>query len=145
MKKDIKLNQQNGYFDIAVENGDFANEDGFDTAIWVSLFTDARATLSQVLLPEKRRGWLGNITFDEQLGGFLWLVEQRRLTQDTLNETVDYARKSLNYLVDDNIVSKIEVEGEIVPKRGIAITILITTLDGSTSQHYVEMWKYTGN
>ena len=49
-KRDIKLFQENGFFDIGIENGDFIAEDGFDTAIWVSLFTDARADESQVVL-----------------------------------------------------------------------------------------------
>lgn len=148
MKKDIKLELQNGYFDVAIEDGDFANEDGFDTAIWVSLFTDARASVSQVLLPERRRGWLGNIVStvtDRQLGSFLWLTEQRRLTQDTLNEMIDYSRKALNYLIEDNIALKIEVTGEIIPRQGIELLIEITALDGVTSQHFIQMWKLTGN
>ena len=82
MKKDIVLILENGSFDLVIENGDFKNEEGFDTAIWVSLFTDARASESQVLIPENRRGWLGNLVSDveeRQLGSFLWLVEQRKL------------------------------------------------------------------
>lgn len=148
MKKDIKLSLQDGYFDIVIEDGDFANEDGFDTAVWVSLFTDARATVSQVLLPERRRGWIGNIVSEvpeRELGGYLWLVEQRRLTQDTLNEMIDYSRKALNYLIEDNIALKIEVTGEIIPRQGIELLIEITALDGVTSQHFIQMWKLTGN
>lgn len=148
MKKEIALTFENNVFDIAIENGDFKNEGGFDTAIWVSLFTDARASESQVLLPENRRGWLGNLVSDveeRQLGGFQWLSEQRRLTQDSLNESVDRARKSLNWFVEDNIAQRIEVTGEIVPRSGIALSIIITAKDGSTSSHYVPLWEATGN
>lgn len=147
MKKEIKLEQNNGKFDIAIENGDFANENGFDTAIWVSLFTDARASESQVILPENRRGWLGNLVSDNperQLGGYLWLSEQRRLDQDTLNETVDFIRKSLSWFTEDGIAVSIDVSGEIIPLYGITISIYIKSLDGVTSKHFIDLWKLTG-
>ena len=147
MKKDIALIFDGSGFDLVIEDGDFKNEEGFDTAIWVSLFTDARASESQVLAPENRRGWMGNLVSDveeREVGGLLWLAEQRRLTQDSLNEIVDYVRKSLNWFIEDNIAQKIEVSGEIVPRSGIAISIIITTSDGSTSSHYIPMWEVTG-
>ena len=147
MKKEIELILENGSFDLVIENGDFKNEEGFDTAIWVSLFTDARASESQVLVPENRRGWLGNLVSEieeRQLGGLLWLSEQRRLIQETLNEVVDYARKSLNWFVDDGIAQKIEVTGSIVPRSGIALEIIITASDGITVNHYVPLWEVTG-
>lgn len=146
-KREIELALDNGAFDIVIANGDFANEPGFDTNIWVSLFTDARADVSQVIVPENRRGWLGNTVAEvpeRQLGGYLWLAEQRRLNQDTLNEVVDYIRKSLEWLVEDNIVLKITVSGAIVPRTGIAATVTITALDGVTSDHYIEIWRVTG-
>ena len=148
MKREIALTLENGAFDFSISNGDIENEPGFDTAIWVSLFTDARADESQVLAPENRRGWLGNLVFDEngrQLGSFLWLAEQRRLTQDTLNEVMDYARKSLLWMVNDGIAQKIEVDGAIVPRYGISLTITITSAAGTTSSHYIPMWEVTGD
>ena len=145
-KRDIKLFFENGSFDIGIEDGDFIAEDGFDTAIWVSLFTDARADESQVVLPENRRGWMGNLANDErQLGGLLWLVEQRRLNQDTLNETIDYARKSLIWFIEDGLATQLNVTGEIVPRSGISLTMIITSVKGVTSTHYVNLWELTGN
>lgn len=147
MKKEIRLETQENYFDIAIEDGDFANCAGFDTAIWTSLFTDARADSSQILKPEDRRGWLGNTISefgDTQLGGLLWLADQRRLTQDTLNEVVDYIRKSLNWFVSYEIALKVEVSGAIIPKSGIEVSIKITSLDGVTTDYLIELWRYTG-
>ena len=147
MKRDIKLTLSNNVFDIAIEDGDLASEEGFDTAIYTSLFTDSRASESQVLAPENRRGWLGDLASDveeRQLGGLLWLAEQRRHNQDTLNEVIDYSRKSLNWMVEDNIAQKIEVSGEIIPRSGIALDIVITSPKGFTSNHYVPMWEVTG-
>lgn len=146
-KREIKLEMENGAFEIVIENGDFANEPGFDTNIWVSLFSDSRADVSQVIIPEYRRGWLGDIASEvpeRQIGSFLWLAEQRRLNQDTLNEIIDYIRKSLAWLVTDDIALKVEVDGSIVPRTGISADITITAKDGITSNHYIELWRLTG-
>lgn len=146
---DIRLLQgTDGRFDIVIENGDIANEDGFETAIYVSLFTDARAPESKVIRPENRRGWLGNIASPvegRELGSLLWLAEQRRLNQGTLNEIIDYARQALAWFVEDEIAKSIEVSGEIVPRSGIALTINITATDGKTETYYVPLWEATGS
>lgn len=146
---DIKVTfQSDGSFDIPIENGDLANVEGFDTAIWVSLFTDARAPESKVIQPENRRGWLGDTespVSGRDLGGLLWLTEQRRLTQDTLNEVVDYARQSLQWFVDDGLAKSLDVTGEIVPQHGISLKITINVPQGSTVTHYVKLWEATGN
>jgi len=145
---DVKFILDNdGRFDIDIENGDLVGEDGFDTAIWISLFTDARASSSQVLQPEQRRGWIGNkVSIDQnrQLGGYLWLIDQRRLNHTTLIETIDYARKSLQWLIDDNICTAIDVSGIIKATEGIELTILITSTEGITTTNYVKIWKKTG-
>lgn len=147
-KREIKLEMNNGIFDIVIENGDFANEDGLDSNIWVSLFTDARADVSQVLVPENRRGWMGNLVSEipeRQLGGLLWLAEQRRLNQDTLNENIDHVRKSLEWMIIDGIAVEMDVIGQIIPRTGIAANVTITSKDGVTSNHYIELWRLTGN
>jgi phage gp46-like protein len=145
---DIELTQDTfGNFDVTLENGDLKGENGFDTAIWVSLFTDARAPESKVTIPENRRGWIGNLVSpveNRELGGLLWLAEQRRLTQDTLNEIIDYARKSLQWFVEDEIAVNIEVTGVIVPKQGIRLQIDIEAPSGNTKTHYVPLWELTG-
>lgn len=145
---DIKTVQTNGIFDIPIENGDLAGVDGFDTAIWISLFTDARAPDTIVVTPENRRGWLGNVESPvegRELGGLLWVAEQRRLNQDTVNEVVDYAGKSLEWFVEDGIATSIEVSGVIVPLSGILLTIVINVPQGETVTHYVKLWEVTGN
>lgn len=145
---DVKFSiDENFGFDIDIENGDFVLEDGFDTALYLSLFTDARANETQVLIPEYRRGWLGDLVSpidDRQLGGHLWLVDQRRLTQSTLNETIDYCKKSLQWMIDDELCTKIEISGSIVPRHGIELEIEIYSKSGVTTNKNIKIWQYTG-
>lgn len=146
---DVKVVQgTNGLFDIPIENGDLAGVDGFDTMIYVLLLTDARAPDSIVSKPENRRGWIGNLVSpvpDRDLGGLLWLTDQRRLNQGALNEVIDYARKSLNPIVEDGLAISIVVTGEIIPLQGIKLKITINTPDGNTVTHYVPLWEVTGD
>jgi phage gp46-like protein len=147
--QDVKLTaDQYGQFDLSIgDNGDFEYASGFDTALWVSLFTDARASSAQVVIPEQRRGWVGNIVspvIDRQLGGLLWLIDQRRLNQQTLNEAIDYSNKAVEWLLEDNLVSNIDATGEIVPRSGIQLLISITTLAGVIETYYYNLWELTG-
>jgi len=145
---DTKLTQDEfGAFDLTIVDGDFESVEGFDTALNLSLLTDARAPENRVAIPENRRGWLGDLNspvVDRKLGSLNWLLNQRRLTQDTLNDAVSINRDALNWFVEDGIAKTIEVTGEIVPRQGIALTIIITTFDGRTETHYVPLWEVTG-
>lgn len=145
---DLKLTlDANGQFDFIIENGNLATVEGFDTAITVSLFTDARASESQVYLPENRRGWVGNTVNnvqDRELGSLLWLLDQRRLNQDTLNTATDFAKKALNWLIEDKLADDIIVTGTIVPRSGIQLRIDILIDKSITETHFVKLWEVTG-
>ena len=146
--QDIKVTLENGRFDISFENGDLAQEDGFDTAIYVSWFTDARAPEDLVAIPENRRGWIGNAASPVEgrdLGGLLWLVDQRRLTSKTKNVTVDYARKALNWFVEDGLLNRIDASAVIVAPLGIRLGAILTALNGKTETRYFNLWELTGN
>ena len=145
---DVKLTQgPSGRFDLSISCGDFESVDGFYTALQVSLLTDERADASEELIPEQRRGWIGDLvsTVTNRLfGGKLWLLDQRKLTQTTLNDATDFARKALSWFTEDGIAKTIDVSGVIVPRSGIALNIKITSFDGSTDNHYVPLWEATG-
>ena len=76
-----------GLYDIQLgDDGDILTEDAFDTAIIVSIFSDRRADESEALIPEMRRGWIGNeSTPGIEIGSKLWLYEQARLTRTILD------------------------------------------------------------
>lgn len=127
---DIALTQQeDGSFDISVdENGDLAQTADIDTAIYMSLLTDKRAASSEVLLPQNRRGWWGNIFNtdpDYEIGSKMWLLEQSRGTQDTLNKAQQYVVDCLQWLITDKYVKGIAVNAELVA-NGIQVNVKFT-------------------
>tara|TARA_R110000851_G_scaffold87972_2_gene191778 strand:- start:1054 stop:1503 length:450 start_codon:yes stop_codon:yes gene_type:complete len=143
---DAELQQGVTGYDIFIKNGDIASIDNFKTAIEVSLFSDARADSSQVALPEKRRGWIGDVASpieNQKFGSLLWLTEQERLTQSVLNRVVEFARQALQWLIDQGQAKTVEVSGAIIPKEGIALNIVITSFSGKIENHYVKLWENT--
>jgi phage gp46-like protein len=147
--QDILLTQdKHGRFDISFENGDFKKTKGLDTALDISIYTDARATSDLVPIPEQQRGWLGNLVSavtGRQLGSLLWLIDQRRLTQSTLNTAVDYTRKCLNWIIEDRVAKSINVTGQIIPQYGIQLQVIIVAVNGQTETRFFKLWEVTGS
>jgi len=148
MAVDLKLSKDatTSLFDISLTDGDFTLVDSFDTSITVALFADARAAASEVLPAELRRGWWGNQFGDDptfQLGSKLWLIEQARNNQDTLNSAIDFAQNSLQWLVDDDHAEDVEVTGEQT-STGIGLTVKIARDQSRVDTKFYDLWENSG-
>jgi len=138
-----------GIFEIGIgDDGDFAKTEGFDTSIAMSLFTDKRASGSEVPASDLRRGWWGVLfngvfpLFEE--GSKIWLLEQARKTQDTLNDAIDFANESLQWLITDDHAKSIDVQGEFTD-NGILLTITIFRDQSVVESKSFEFWQNTGS
>ncbi len=136
-----------GLLDLSIVNGDFTLVDSFDTSLTVSLFADARADASEVPSAELRRGWWGN-QFDDDLefdlGSKLWLLDQARRTQATLNSAIGFAQNSLQWLVDDGHAKRVEVTG-VFTSQGIRLTVTIFRDQNRVETRNFDLWENTGS
>lgn len=149
---DVKLikNNQENYYDIGFDDtGDLLLDDSFDTAIVLSLFTDARASSTQVAEPERRNGWFGNTYLfpdlpEHQLGSKIWLISGRK-TQRALNEATDFSKKALQYLITDGYLKRVEASSEFSQTNnfGIVINITFVRKDDSVETRNYELWNNT--
>ena len=148
MPQDVLISPDGfGNYDIPLnaDGDDFASADGFESAIPVSLFTDARAPASSVADPKRRRGWVGNlltIDQDRELGGLLWLYDQGRITATLLNGVRNETLRSLNWMLSDGILTGIEVDVLIESTRAIRVKIRMTGVDNNVDQYSV-LWRRT--
>jgi len=138
---------KDGLYDLVIDEDrqDFASAEGFESAIPVSFFTDARAPSVQVPEAKDRRGWVGNILFadiERELGGLLWILDQSRITGDTLNLAKAFAEGSLSWLVEDGLARDITATVIQDGNRSIKIFTNITTID-DTVLRYVTLWRKT--
>jgi phage gp46-like protein len=146
------LSLGDGTYDFQIsDDGDIKTAEAFDAAIITSLFTDARASQSEVSPSQLRRGWIGNeSTPDFEIGSKLWLYDQARLTQNTVNGVIDAAQQSLQWLVSDSIPATnttiaVSVSATAFVSGGtIQLEITIERPNSQTEKRYFELWQNTG-
>lgn len=129
---DIALEFDNRRFDVALDGSALKPDAGLRTALFLSLFIDRRAA-SDDLIPDgtdDRRGWWADAS-DEPVGSRLWLLSREKTSDDVLQRANDYALEALQWVVDDDIASGIDVATEWVRPAVLGIFIEITKQDGS--------------
>lgn len=132
-----------GLYDLSLDGSDLAGVDGLETAIDVTLFTDARADAASVLDPALRRGWIGDVFtagIRRSLGSTQWIYEQSRLTQEIVNRVENDLQRAFQWFIDDGLATSVSVTASRSSARGIAVTIRIEGRQGVV-QRYVELWQ----
>ena len=89
-------------------------DEGLETAVVISLFTDRRALESDTLPPgsSDRRGWWGDSrppVQDDQIGSRLWLLTREKQLSGGLQRAREYAEEALQWLVDDGVAAALDV------------------------------------
>jgi len=119
-------------FDETIQ--DLESDGGLETAVIISLFTDRRANEDDALPDSNnldRRGWWGDLTSNienDQIGSRLWLLEREKTTPNVVIRAKQYVEESLQWLIDDGVAMKVEVEAERQGTPGndiLALKILI--------------------
>jgi phage gp46-like protein len=128
-----------------------ATDRDLETAVIVSLFTDASARDDDVIpdLTDDRRGWWGNWESPEalELGSRLWLLSREKSTEETRRRAEEYAAEALAWLLTDGVAARIDVEAEYlevgpVPPMTLALRVRIVRDDGSVYDHrYAWAWE----
>jgi len=109
--------------------------DSVTALVLVSLFTDARAEVSDTL-PDRThdlRGWPGDSFYDQPWGSKIWLLYREKLTTDVMNRAVKYALDALNWMTidkgDGKMAKSVTVVGSIPRFQTLALAITITKPD----------------
>lgn len=141
--QEIKIIWDNDLFqgDLFYENGDLIYDQGLQTAVYISLFTDRRADDDDILPDSQstdKRGWWGDLASPDvegdQIGSRLWLLERSKTTADVLVRAKEYVEECLEWLIEDGIASDIDVAVERQNNPGedrLAIGISIFLVDGT--------------
>lgn len=142
---DVKFNNSKGYYDISLDNnGNISTTNGLDTAILLTLFTDARADDSEVQEAINRRGWWGNAFspfVDSNVGSKIWLLANDTPTSDTKALATSYARQACQFLIDGGYVDNLNVVTTLTTR---SLRITITTIIGSDITDYnLTLWGET--
>ncbi|MGD9664378.1 MAG: phage GP46 family protein [Novosphingobium sp.] len=116
--------------DIATVGADLQNDEGLQTAVLISLFTDRRASTNEELPAGEtnRRGWWGDVeppASGDEIGSRLWLLYREKQLQSVVARAEEYAREALQWLIDDKVAQRVEVivEGEKYQELDIQVSI----------------------
>tara|TARA_R110002126_G_scaffold9234_3_gene42101 strand:- start:232 stop:696 length:465 start_codon:yes stop_codon:yes gene_type:complete len=125
-------------------NGDILTEDQLDTSILVSLFTDKRATPSQMVSPLRRRGWVGDLeTPGDLYGSHLWLFEQARLTATVLARIGGLTKTCLKWMTRDNIATEVTARAT-VRTSSVDLLVEIKKPNSPAEAHLFALWENSG-
>ena len=141
-----------GEADIDFADNDVVLDEGLETMVFISLFTDRRANDDDVLPdPSKtldRGGWWGDETSDnpdDKIGSRLWLLDRSKTLNDVLVRAKIYVEEALKWMLDEKIAIKIDV---VVERRGtlenpvLAIIVKIFKKDGNKEVfEFEEKWE----
>lgn len=148
---DLRTVFEGGFGDLVVLGPSLDEDDGLETAVVLSLFTDGRANDDDVLPDEanagsdRRRGWWGDTYADvrgDRIGSRLWLLAREKQTQQVLERAREYGREALQWLVDDGIAREVTVTAEIVRDGVLGLLIEVVRSARPVARYRFErFWK----
>lgn len=145
MSKDIRivwdLNLMGGDFFFDTDTQDLESDEGIETAVVISLFTDRRAEEDNILPDPNnpdRRGWWGDLASPEvegdQIGSRLWLLGREKTEEGVLVKVKKYAEEALQWMIEDDVVVKVDIITERLGQIGtdkLALLVRIYRVDGT--------------
>lgn len=127
----IKWDSVSGYGDISIddEGVDLSTDEGLQTAVIMSLFTDRRADDEE--LPSgttSKRGWWGDSLADvegDMIGSKLWLIYREKELNSVAVRAEQYALEALQWLLDTKIASQVDVTAELLGSGRLGLGVKI--------------------
>lgn len=115
-------------------------------AVIISLFTWRRARPDDDLPGDQRMGWWGDtypVVPNDRIGSRLWLLSRAKLTAETVERAREYAQEALQWLLDDNVVARIDVEAERQGLSTLALACRFYKNDGRLAAdiRFTDVWS----
>lgn len=107
---DIAIKTTGKVFGLSIKDGDLEGDEGLETAVVISLFTDQRVSDDELPVEEtSKRGWWADALSEidqDKIGSKLWLLDRSKRTAETLRKFSDCAmaygaNKALNLIAPD--------------------------------------------
>ncbi len=148
MAIDFKFKQDEfGNWDINFAGGDIETTQGLDSAIYLSILSENRASASQIKDARLRRGHFTNEfnnIQNSEVGSLVWYYSGQVVnTQSNASLIQDAIADSLSWILDQGIASDLEVS---VEKKGSGLNIDIELISELTPENqYYNLFLNTVN
>jgi phage gp46-like protein len=105
-------------------------DDSLTTAVIISLFTDKRDTTTN---SDDIRGW-----WADDIGSLRWTLSRSKQTDEVLQRLIKYDKEALQWLIDDRLVSGVEITAQWITRGVLAEQINITLNNGKALAFSIE-------
>ena len=132
-------------------NGKLSDVSEFDDnelaqVVLVSLFSWRKSNADDGVVAPNRQGWWGDTyaeTAGDRIGSRLWLLEREKVIPSVLKKAEEYAKESLQWLIDDAIAGRIEVEAEVYGAESIALNVTLYKPDDTQilNARFQDVWR----
>jgi len=132
---------------FTASSGDLLTGNDLQTAVLLSLFSDAQADPGDIVLDTADpRGWWADtyaaledptlpIIAGDRFGSKLWQAFARIRNQDTLNWAANETIRALSWMVTDNVAKSVDATAYFTSNGGIGVIPVITKPDGTSSRY----------
>jgi len=133
---DAKLTHNGSFFDLAIADGGLEVDEGLQTAVIISLFTDRQADPDDELPDNStdRRGWWADAYADtpgDKIGSKLWLLSRSKHLPEVARKAKGYAAEALQWMIDDGIADEVDIAVEWYSAEILAMKVEIARPDGT--------------
>lgn len=140
---DIGLFINNNCFDLQLGESDLVADNGLETAVSISLFTDRRVSEDELpSLETDRRGWWGDMfpeVDQDRIGSRLWALEREKRTIEVLRRSEELSREALQWMIEDGLAGAITIQSEYNIGNQLIINVDISRPDAE-SERYSVLW-----
>lgn len=150
----MTFNEQQGAFDLVLDQDDFALDEGLETAVILSLFADARAPRGAGGEPD-RRGWWGDafppVVFGSPIdgdafGSRLWTLAGARQLPETAETARQYAKEALAWMIADGVAQAVDVQVDFPAPGVLSLGVNITKPAGDDLSYRWRLpWQAMGD
>ena len=120
--------------DLVVESGTLKADNGLQTAVLISLFTDKRADFEELEGGNTElRGWWADLLstpITDEIGSKLWLADRSKMDTRLLPLLEDYAKDALQWLIEDGIADGVDATATQIDETSAAISVNIYRPNG---------------
>lgn len=121
---------------------DSSQLDPLTRAVVISLFTHRRADPDDNA--DVPMGWWGDtwpMVANDRYGSKLWLLQRSKLTNALVNTVRTYIRESLQWMLDDGVVSRVDIDVQRTGINELGNSIVLWRRDGPVTISFNDFWS----
>ncbi|HAT2329584.1 TPA: phage tail protein [Citrobacter freundii] len=120
--------------------------DPLTRAVVISIFTHRRADPDDNA--DVPMGWWGDtwpMVANDRYGSKLWLLQRSKLTNALVSTVRTYLRESLQWMLDDGVVSRVGIDVQRTGINELGNSIVMWRRDGPVTISFNDFWSVIAN